>query len=100
MAVSYTHLDVYKRQALDEAGLKFIVGSRVTKAPADLASHFRWHGDAFTDGQVIDTITPRAVSYTHLDVYKRQGQRGHPHPVVNPREYSEITTASTSLSRR
>jgi hypothetical protein len=44
---------------LDAANLRFIVGSRVTKAPNDLASHFRWHGDAFTDGQVIDTITPR-----------------------------------------
>jgi transposase len=40
---------------LDEADLRFIVGSRTTKAPADLESHFRWHGDAFTDGQVIDT---------------------------------------------
>jgi len=45
---------------LDEANLRFIVGSRMTKAPIDLASHFRWHGDAFTDGQLIDTITPRA----------------------------------------
>src|SRR5699024_10206539 len=45
--------------ALDEAGLRFIVGSRVTKAPIDLAAHFRWHGDAFSDGQVIDTITPK-----------------------------------------
>jgi Transposase DDE domain len=44
---------------LDEAGLRFIVGSRMTKAPHDLASHFRWHGDAFTDGQVIDTLTRR-----------------------------------------
>ena len=44
---------------LNEAGLRFIVGSRVTKAPKDLESHFRWHGDAFRDGQVIDTITPR-----------------------------------------
>ena len=44
---------------LDEAGLRFIVGSRVTKAPKDLESHFRWHGDAFTDGQIIDTVTPR-----------------------------------------
>ena len=43
---------------IDEAGLRFIVGSRVTKAPIDLASHFRWHGDAFTDAQLIDTITP------------------------------------------
>ena len=39
---------------LDEASLRFIVGSRVTKAPIDLASHFRWHGDAFTDGQELD----------------------------------------------
>lgn len=45
--------------ALDEAGLRFIVGSRVVKAPGDLASHFRWHGDAFADAQVIDTITPK-----------------------------------------
>ena len=44
---------------LDEAGHRFIVGSRVTKAPIDLESHFRWHGDAFTDGQVIDTLTPK-----------------------------------------
>jgi hypothetical protein len=44
---------------LDEAGLGFIVGSRATKAPVDLESHFRWHGDAFTDGQVIDTLTPK-----------------------------------------
>ncbi|MDH6196188.1 transposase [Mycobacterium frederiksbergense] len=29
---------------LYEAGLRFIVGSRVTKAPNDLQSHFRWRG--------------------------------------------------------
>jgi hypothetical protein len=46
-------------KALDELGLSFIVGSRATKAPADLESHFHWHGDAFTDGQLIDTVTPR-----------------------------------------
>jgi hypothetical protein len=44
---------------LDEAGLRFIVGSRVTKAPVDLASHFRRYGDAFTDAQLTDTITPK-----------------------------------------
>ncbi len=49
---------------LDDADLRFIVGSRVTKAPKDLESHFRWHGDAFTDGQFIDTITPRHASRT------------------------------------
>ena len=31
----------------------------MTKAPIDLASHFRWHGQAFSDGQIIDTLTPR-----------------------------------------
>jgi len=45
--------------ALEEAGLRFIVGSRSTKAPGDLESHFRWHGDAFKGGQIIDTITPK-----------------------------------------
>jgi Transposase DDE domain len=45
--------------ALDTTGCKFIVGSRLTKAPIDLESHFRWHGDYFSDGQVIDTLTPK-----------------------------------------
>ena len=44
---------------LDAAGLRFIVGSRMTKAPVDLESHFRWHGNAFTDGQLVDTLTPK-----------------------------------------
>ena len=52
-------LSAVNLKEIDEAGLRFIVGSRVTKAPADLASHFRWHGDTFTDAQLIDTITPK-----------------------------------------
>ena len=52
-------LSVANLQALHEAGLGFIVGSRPIKAPGDLAKHFHWHGDAFTDGQLIDTLTPR-----------------------------------------
>ncbi len=36
---------------LDAAGLRFIVGSRSTKAPGDLAPHFRWHGNDFGDGR-------------------------------------------------
>jgi transposase len=46
-------------KALDELELSFIVGSRPTKAPGDLESHFHWNGDVFTDGQTIDTVTPR-----------------------------------------
>jgi transposase len=52
--LSWTNL-----KALDEAGCAFIVGSRMTKAPGDLDSHFHWHGNAFADGQIIDTVTPR-----------------------------------------
>ena len=53
--------------ALDEAGVGFIVGSRTTRAPGDLEAHFRWSGDASADGQVIDTITPRRGSNTERD---------------------------------
>lgn len=56
---------------LDEAGLKFIVGSRVMKAPADLANHFHWNGDVFTDGQVIDTLTPRNARSVVNDLRRR-----------------------------
>ena len=41
--------------ALEEAGFGFIVGSRTTSAADDLADHFRRHGNAFTDGQTIET---------------------------------------------
>jgi hypothetical protein len=57
--------------ALDAAGYKFIVGSRVSKAPIDLESHFRWHGDAFADGQVIDTLTPKTGPNADNDPLKR-----------------------------
>mgnify|MGYP000865423404 CR=1 FL=1 len=53
--------------ALDDAQLRFIVGSKTTKAPLDLASHFRWHGDAFTDGQIIDTITAHSAAHPDND---------------------------------
>jgi hypothetical protein len=58
-------------KALDELKLSFIVGSRVTKAPGDLESHFHWNGDFFTDGQVIDTVTPRHGNSTVNDCKRR-----------------------------
>ena len=55
-AVSYTHLDVYKRQG----------GSNtITEVCDELGSAGASHVDTF-----------KAVSYTHLDVYKRQAQNG------------------------
>src|SRR5690625_620203 len=41
--------------ALEDAGFSFIVGSRITKAPYDLAEHFERHGDYFTDGQILES---------------------------------------------
>jgi len=41
--------------AISDAGLSFIVGSRISKAPYDLAAHFEQHGNAFTDGQVLES---------------------------------------------
>lgn len=41
--------------ALEDAGFSFIVGSRLTKAPYDLAEHFDRHGNYFTDGQILES---------------------------------------------
>lgn len=57
--------------ALDQAGHQFIVGAKTSKAPIDLASHFHWHGDAFTDGQVVDTVTPKIGKNTANDIALR-----------------------------
>nr|WP_309342946.1 IS1634 family transposase [Actinomyces oris] len=67
--------------ALDKAHLRFIVGARQVRAPGDLEAHFHWAGDAFTDGQLIDTITPKRGSRSERDVSKRR------EPVWDPVEY-------------
>jgi hypothetical protein len=41
--------------AIEDAGFSFIVGSRMTKAPYDLAEHFERHGNHFTEGQVLES---------------------------------------------
>src|SRR5690625_7422552 len=41
--------------ALEDAGFGFIVGSRISKAPYDLAAHFERHGNYFTDGQILES---------------------------------------------
>lgn len=84
--------------ALDEANLRFIVGSRVTKAPIDLASHFRWHGDAFTDGQVIDTITPK----TGHKIENNRLVRAEPvwDPAAHPGSWRAVWAYSTKRAVR
>lgn len=41
--------------ALEDAGFSFIVGSRITKAPYDLAEHFERKGTHFADGEVLES---------------------------------------------
>jgi len=41
--------------ALEQAGFRFIVGSKISKAPYDLTTHVERHGNAFDDGQTIET---------------------------------------------
>lgn len=41
--------------AIEDAGFSFIVGSKITRAPYDLAEHFEAHGDYFSDGQILES---------------------------------------------
>jgi hypothetical protein len=92
---------------LDEANLRFIVGSRESKAPIDLASHFRWHGEAFTDGQLIDTVTPRTGHQSENNALLRAEPVWHPGSIrarggrCGPTPASEqCVTAKRSRRRR
>ena len=72
MTVSYTHLDVYKRQG--PARAQNFPG---TVGDAALQFGFRFPGDCFREGpnavgNQVEGIDDMPVSYTHLDVYKRQ----------------------------
>jgi hypothetical protein len=85
-------------KALDELGLSFIVGSRATKAPGDLESHFHWNGDVFTDGQIIDTVTPRHGNTKVND----QALRAEPvwNPEQHPGAWRAIWSYSAKRARR
>ncbi|STZ40817.1 transposase, IS4 family [Mycolicibacterium gilvum] len=80
--------------ALDEAGLGFIVGSRSVKVPIDLASHFHWNGDVFTDRQIIDTVTPRHANSTVNDIAHRA------EPVWNPDDHQGAWRAIWAYSAK
>lgn len=87
---------------LDDAGLRFIVGSRVTKAPNDLASHFHWHGTLFTDGQIIDTITPRDQRGTAKSgaTAKASDLKVKAEPIWNPQTHTKSWRAVWAYSTK
>ena len=91
MSVSYTHLDVYKRQAKHNDYAVFVEGTDTTAEQfaamlsISLQSIKQYHDEKFDKTNfiknvVLDNILPgdiyakarEPVSYTHLDVYKRQ----------------------------
>ena len=84
-AVSYTHLDVYKRQGYTNGK-----GEAGARAKIQLSEMFGVFGEAIRSedralaGEAVRTgeklgvtakVTDKPVSYTHLDVYKRQRRR-------------------------
>lgn len=83
---------------LNEAGLRFIVGSRATKAPIDLTSHFRWHGDTFTDAQLIDTITPKNRKVIENDPMRKAEPVWDPEQ--NPGSWRAVWAYSTKRAVR
>ena len=68
MPVSYTHLDVYKRQALGFETVVSDMSTRKTyeKGQFTIPSDTACYPAKLMHGHI------EAVSYTHLDVYKRQ----------------------------
>ena len=84
--------------ALDEAKLRFIVGARTTRAPGDLEAHFHWAGDAFTDGQLIDTITPKRGSRSERDKAVRAEPVWDPH--THPGSWRAIWAYSKKRAAR
>ena len=68
-SVSYTHLDVYKRQELLELGLSVPQVTKIFLKLREMGVDVP--ADVYTIPYAVKMIP---VSYTHLDVYKRQVQ--------------------------
>ena len=68
-AVSYTHLDVYKRQVLQWELLEqvFVSGARQATGVRLPSINSKISPTLYSSGLAVSP-----VSYTHLDVYKRQ----------------------------
>ena len=67
--VSYTHLDVYKRQVDDQLGYSCANPTGAASTCAMKTTDSPWSKRAFRKSRAAGRSP---VSYTHLDVYKRQ----------------------------
>ena len=83
--VSYTHLDVYKRQLVERAPRKVMLtpaGRDAAERARRIVAEVEQMKEAARRSQdpeagtvrlgIFPTLAPYPVSYTHLDVYKRQ----------------------------
>ena len=82
-SVSYTHLDVYKRQITDSVKVS---GDKVDK---DKAGKYTVTYEV-SDSSGNKSTATRAVSYTHLDVYKRQILDGRPVSELKEKELTRV----------
>src|SRR5665647_628526 len=91
--------------ALEDAGFSFIVGSRIAKAPYDLAEHFTRHGDYFTDAQILESTRvmgtgkaarPRRVIYQY-----KFTRYSHDNRAINAMvaRAEKITTGATAMAK-
>ena len=84
--VSYTHLDVYKRQVVNLLSCKF---NDITKAGNIIRMFHR-------NSPNLQSLCGKPVSYTHLDVYKRQPPRDSK---AWEKEYNRRTSVERSKKR-
>ena len=72
--VSYTHLDVYKRQAAQRAQAQIAdLLQQVERKTAEIADQRALNANLLRISRERANADRGPVSYTHLDVYKRQG---------------------------
>src|SRR5450756_612012 len=91
--------------ALEDVGFSFVVGSRISKAPYDLAEHFTRHGDCFADGQILESARvmgtgkaarPRRVIYQY-----KFTRYSHDNRAINAMvtRAEKITTGATPMAK-
>ena len=80
MSVSYTHLDVYKRQGYyivnyftkEGLGLGYVGFYSSKRGRRSVSLNLYTINDQLQGGRQTNLALGEPVSYTHLDVYKRQ----------------------------
>ena len=85
--VSYTHLDVYKRQ--DQECSHVIQTKQEYETLLDQRDRARREKEEAERAAAREISRVKPVSYTHLDVYKRQGIRHLKLMRMRPRQNSE-----------